>query len=141
GVKGTNVIPNGFRPESGRLGGGLINVATRPGGNIWRGNIFEFYRGDALNSTSFEANALGIRKGHLVGNNFGGAIGGPVIDDKLYFFASGEGIRVRSRENRVALVPTATLLGLATPATVAGSTGATPVFFGAFPLGPVTNGR
>jgi hypothetical protein len=141
GVQEINVITNGFRPEFGRLGGGLINVATRPGGNVWRGDLFEFYRGDALNSTSFEANALGIRKGHLVGNNFGGAIGGPVIDDKLYFFVSGEGIRVRSRENRVALVPTTTLLGLATPATVTGSTGATPLFFGAFPLGPVTTGR
>ena len=39
----------------------------------------EFYRGDALNSNSFEANALGLEKGHLVGNNFGFAIGGPII--------------------------------------------------------------
>src|SRR5262245_13460908 len=143
GVQEINVITNGFRPEFGRLGGGLVNVATRPGFNTWRGDVFEFYRGDALNSTSFEANALGIRKGHLVGNNFGGAIGGPVIDDKLYFFASGEGIRVRSRENRVALVPTTTLLGLST--TVPGTTGTTPAFFfppaGPFPLGPVTLGR
>jgi Carboxypeptidase regulatory-like domain/TonB dependent receptor-like, beta-barrel len=137
GVQEINVITNGFRPEFGRLGGGLINVATRPGGSYWRGSLFEFYRGDALNATSFEANALGIRKGHLVGNNFGGAIGGPVIDDKLYFFVSGEGIRVRSREDRVALVPDPILLGLSTPATVPGSTGATPVFFGAFPLGSV----
>src|SRR6266508_3224335 len=127
GVQEINVITNGFRPEFGRLGGGLINVATRPGGNTWRGDIFEFYRGDALNSTSFEANALGIRKGHLVGNNFGGAIGGPVIDDQLYFFTSGEGIRVRSRENRVALNPTTSLLGLS----AGGVTGATSTFFAA----------
>jgi Carboxypeptidase regulatory-like domain len=141
GVQEINVITNGFRPEFGRLGGGLINVATRSGGNTWRGDVFEFYRGDALNSGSFEANALGIRKGHLVGNNFGGAIGGPVIDDKLYSFTSGEGIRVRSRENRVALIPTTTLLGLAIPATVLGSTGTTATFINSFPLGPVTLGR
>src|SRR5262249_31786183 len=137
GVQEINVITNGFRPEFGRLGGGLINVATRPGGNTWRGDIFEFYRGDALNSTSFEANALGIRKGHLLGTNFGGAVGGPVIEDKLYFLASGEGIRVRSRENRVALVPAPAFLAL-TPL-------ATQFFFtppvGNFPLGPVTFGR
>ncbi|HZF39778.1 MAG TPA: TonB-dependent receptor, partial [Blastocatellia bacterium] len=126
GVQEINVITNGFRPEYGRLGGGLINVATRPGGNDWRGSVFEFYRGDALNSGSFEANALGIPKGHLVGNNFGFAVGGPIIDDKLYFFNSTEGITVRSHENRVALVPTATLLGASAPATGA--------FFGAFPL-------
>src|SRR5262245_31775143 len=133
GVQEINVITNGFRPEFGRIGGGLVNVATRPGFNTWRGDVFEFYRGDALNSTSFEANALGIRKGHLVGNNFGGAIGGPIIDDKLFFFASGEGIRVRSRENRVALIPTTTLLGLSAPASG--------TFINSFPLGPVTNGR
>jgi hypothetical protein len=131
GVQEINVITNGFRPEYGRLGGGLINVAIRPGGNDWRGSVFEFYRGDALNSGSFEANALGIEKGHLVGNNFGFAVGGPIIDDKLYFFNSTEGITVRSRENRVALVPNPALLA-ADPA------GASTAFFSAFPLGPVT---
>lgn len=135
GVQEINVITNGFRPEFGRLGGGLINVATRPGGNIWRGDLFEFYRGDALNSNSFENNALGITKGHLVGNNFGFAVGGPVIDDKLYFFASGEGIKVRSRQNRIALVPDPALLAASTA--ISGTT-ATADFFGAFPLGPVT---
>ena len=111
GVQEINVITNGFRPEYGRLLGGLINVASRPGGNRWRGSVFEFYRGDALSSGSFEANALGIEKGHLVGNNFGFAVGGSIIEDKLFFFNSTEGIKVRSREDRVALVPTATLLG------------------------------
>ncbi|HEY6400586.1 MAG TPA: carboxypeptidase regulatory-like domain-containing protein, partial [Blastocatellia bacterium] len=128
-IQEINVITNGFRPEFGRLGGGLINVATKPGGVDWRGSVFEFYRGDALSSNSFEANALGIEKGHLVGNNFGLSGGGPLIDDKLYFFGGGEGIIVRSRENRVALVPRPELLALTPPAT-------TQAFFGAFPLAP-----
>jgi hypothetical protein len=124
GVSEINVITNGFRPEYGRLLGGLINVATRPGGNNWRGEVFEFYRGDALNSNSFEASALGIGDNHLVGNNFGFAFGGPLVEDRLFFFNSTEFIRVRSRENRVALVPTADLL-----AASAATTGA---FFGGF---------
>jgi len=141
GVQEINVITNGFRPEFGRLGGGLVNVAIRPGGSTFRGSIFEFYRGDALNSNSFENNALGIPKGHLVGNNFGFAVGGPVVEDKFFLFATAEGIKVRSRQNRVSLVPDPTLLALSTPAFVPGSTGTTPLFFGAFPLGPVaTNG-
>ncbi len=129
GVQEINVITNGFRPEYGRLFGGLINVATRNGGNRWRGSVFEFYRGDSLNSNSFEANALGVERGHLVGNNFGFAAGGPLIDDKLYFFTSAEGVIVRSREDRVALVPSAALLAL-NPTTAA--------FFDDFTLGPVT---
>jgi hypothetical protein len=88
GVSEINVITNGFRPEYGRLLGGLINVATRPGTNNWRGEVFEFYRGDALNSNSFEANALGITGSHLVGNNFGFAFGGPIVDDRLFFFTA-----------------------------------------------------
>jgi hypothetical protein len=132
-IQGINVITNGFRPEYGRLGGGLINVAINPGGNSWRGGVYEFYRGDALSSGSFEANALGIPKGHLVGNNFGFHVGGPIIDDKLYFFNSTEGIIVRSRENRVALVPTPLLANPAvSPLTTA--------FFAPFTLGPVTTG-
>ena len=112
GVQGINVITNGFRPEYGRFGGGLINLATRQGSNDWRGSVFYFYRGDALNSNSFENNALGINHGHLVGNQPGFAVGGPIIHDKLFFFNSTEGIIVRSRENRVALVPTANLIAL-----------------------------
>jgi hypothetical protein len=132
GVQEINVITNGFRPEYGRLGGGLINVAIRPGGNSWRGSVFEFYRGDALSSGGFEANALGIPKGHLVGNNFGFAVGGPIIDDKLFFFNSTEGITVRSRENRVALVPRPELLA----GSVGGLAGPTATFINAFPLAP-----
>src|SRR5262249_10433662 len=135
GVQEINVITNGFRPEFGRLGGGLINVASRSGGSIWRGDIFEFYRADALSSNPFEPNALGIPKGHRVGNNFGFAVGGPIIDERLHFFNSTEGITVRSRQNSVALVPTPALL------TTPGVSPATGTFFGAFPLAPATTGR
>jgi len=136
GVQGINVITNGFRPEFGRLGGGLINVATKSGSNDWRGEVFYFYRGDALNSNGFDVNATG-RGGnnHLVGNQPGFAIGGPIIHDKLFFFNSTEGIIVRSRADRVAFVPNPALItaiGAAFPAST------TPAFFTAFPP-PTTN--
>src|SRR5215831_6121088 len=136
GLQGINVITNGFRPEFGRLGGGLINVATKSGSNDWRGEVFYFYRGDALNSNGFDVNATG-RGGnnHLVGNQPGFAIGGPIIHDKLFFFNSTEGIIVRSRADRVAFVPNPALItaiGAAVP------TSTTPAFFAAFPP-PTTN--
>lgn len=126
GVQEINVITNGFRPEYGRLGGGLINVASRAGGNNWRGSVFSFYRSGSFNANSFENNALGIDRPHLVGNNFGFAAGGPVIDDKLYFFATAEGLINRSTQEQVAVVPTPELLASSDPATQA--------FFGNFPL-------
>jgi Carboxypeptidase regulatory-like domain len=139
GVQGINVITNGFRPEYGRLGGGLINVGTRSGSNDWRGSVFYFYRGDALNSNDFEGNAFGRERGHLVGNQPGVAFGGPIVRDKFFFFNSTEGLIVRSREDRVTLVPT--FGTAATPGLLALSDPATQAFFTA-PAGfppPTTN--
>jgi hypothetical protein len=132
-VQGMQVITSTFRPEYGRATGGIINVATRQGGNEFHGSLFEFHRNSEFSSNGFENNALGIPRGHLVANQFGYAVGGPLMKDRLFFFNSTEGNIVRSRENRVALVPTTQLL--------AASSLATQNFFNAFPLGAATTNR
>jgi hypothetical protein len=116
GVQELNVITNGFRPEYGRFLGGLIDVASRQGTSSWHGQVYTFYRGDALASNSFDNNARGLARGHLVGNQPGYGIGGPIIKDKLTFFSSTEGIIQRSRIDRVAFIPTDALLA-ASPGT------------------------
>lgn len=133
GVEAMQVVTSSFQPEYGRAGGGIINVATRQGSNDFHGSLYEFHRNDILSTNSFENNALGIPRGHLVANQFGYSIGGRIVRDRLFFFNSTEGNIVRSRENRVALVPTAQLLALSSPATQ--------TFFNAFPLGTPINGR
>jgi hypothetical protein len=133
GIQEIQVITNGFQPEFGRASGGIINVATRAGSNDFTGSLYWFHRNRKLSSNSFENNANGIRKGNLVANQFGYAVGGRLIRDRLFFFNSSEGNLVRSRENRIALVPTPELL--------AASSGATRAFFNAFPLGTAINGR
>ncbi|HYE72323.1 MAG TPA: carboxypeptidase regulatory-like domain-containing protein, partial [Blastocatellia bacterium] len=132
-VQEIQVVTNGFMPEFGRALGGIVNVATRSGGNSWRGSLFEFHRNRELSTNSFENNALGLPKGHLVANQFGYAIGGPIVKDRLFFFNSTELIRNRSRETRYALVPTAQLL--------AASNAATQAAFAPFTLGTPINGR
>lgn len=133
GLEGFQVVTNGFRPEYGRLGGGLINVATRQGSNDLNGSVYWFHRNRALSTNSFENNAVGTRKGQLVANQFGFALGGPIMADRLYFFVNAEGNLVRSREDRHALVPTPELL--------AASAAATRTFFNAFPLSVSRTGR
>lgn len=133
GVQAMQVITDSFQPEYGRAGGGIINVATRQGSNDYHGTLYEFHRNSELSTNSFTNNAFGIPRGHLVANQFGYSIGGHLVRDKLFFFNSTEGNIVRSRENRVALVPTPQLL--------AASNAATQNFFNAFPLGTPINGR
>jgi len=133
GVQEINVITSGFRPEYGRFLGGLIDVATRQGSNDWNGQVYWFYRADGFATNNFDNNARGIPRGHLVGNQPGYGIGGPILKDRLNFFSSTEGIIQRSRVDRVTLVPTAELLAASDPATAA--------YFAAFPLATPINGR
>jgi hypothetical protein len=127
------VLTNSYLPDYGRATGGIIALATRQGGNAFHGSAFSFARNRSFSSNSFNNNANGIEKGHLVANQFGYSIGGPIRRDRLYFFNSTEGNLVRSREDRIALVPA--------PELIASSAPATQHFFNAFPLGTPINGR
>src|SRR5262249_8353274 len=65
-----------------------INMATRRGGNVFHGMLFEDHRNAALNANSWINNARGLRRPALILNDFGGNFGGPVLRDKLFFFGS-----------------------------------------------------
>lgn len=129
-VQEIQVITNTFRPEYGRAGGGIINVATRQGTNEWHGSLFEFHRNSEFSSNSFENKAWGIPQGRFVANQFGYSVGGPLRQDRVFFFNSTEANLVRSRGNQVALVPSTQLLAL--------SAANTQAFFNQFPLGTTT---
>lgn len=123
-----HVITNNYLPSYGRAVGGIISLSTRQGSNNLHGSLYEFHRNSELSSNSFENKAFGIPQGHLVANQFGYSIGGPIKRDRMFFFNSTEGNLVRSREDRLALVPAPELLAV--------SAAATRNFFGAFPVGP-----
>lgn len=127
------VITSNFSAEYGRAAGGIINVATRAGSNEFHGTVYEFYRGDALATNSYENNANLLEKGHFVRNQFGYSIGGPIVRDKLFFFNSTEWLRVRSSREQINVVPTPELLAVSAPNTQS--------FFSGFPLATPINGR
>jgi hypothetical protein len=83
-----------------------VNVTTKSGTNNFHGSAYEYYRGAALSTSSFDDNARGLRKAGFVRNQFGGAIGGPILKNKLFFFGSLEPIRVRSSRTEQFFVPT-----------------------------------
>ena len=77
----------------GRNAGGNVDVVTKSGTNNLHGAAFEFLRNDDLNANTFFSNQLGVPRGKLEQNQFGAAVGGPAIKDKVFWFASYQGTR------------------------------------------------
>ncbi|MGH9161898.1 MAG: TonB-dependent receptor domain-containing protein [Vicinamibacteraceae bacterium] len=100
---GTNVVPsidaiqefsvqqNPYSAEYARAGG-FFNIALKSGTNAFRGTAFEFLRNSTLDARDFFA----LERQPLKRNQFGGNLGGPLIKDKVFFFASYEGSRERA---------------------------------------------
>jgi hypothetical protein len=65
-----------------------VNFVTRRGGNDYHGRVFDDFRNTALNANSWYNNATGQPRNPIILNDFGGGIGGKIIKDKLFFFAS-----------------------------------------------------
>lgn len=85
-----------YDASQGRNAGGNVEAITKSGGSQYHGNIYEFLRNDALNANDFFLNAAGRPRPVLTRNQFGGTIGGPVVREKAFFFASYQGTRERN---------------------------------------------
>jgi hypothetical protein len=98
---------NSYGAEFGQAGGAQINIVTRGGTNEFHGNLFYAGRRDSLNSKSYFLEQAGKDKEKLKRNDFGWTFGGPIVKDKLHFFASQEWNRELRGTVRTAFVPTA----------------------------------
>jgi outer membrane receptor protein involved in Fe transport len=88
-----SVLTSNYSAEYGKTSGGVVNAITRSGTNAFHGSAYEFLRNSALDAANFFENAGGIKKASFRKNQFGGAIGGPIIKSRTFFFADYEGIR------------------------------------------------
>jgi len=96
------ILTNNADAEYGNYTGGLINVVTKQGTNQFHGDAFEFVRNPHLDSRNFFSPSLAT----LHQNIFGGTGGGPVIHDKLFFFADYQGTRlVQGEDSGLIAVP------------------------------------
>jgi Carboxypeptidase regulatory-like domain len=95
--------------DQGRSAGSQINLVTKSGTNNWHGAAFEFYRGTLFEANDFFSNSAGVPRTPLVRNTFGGALGGPIKKDKVFFFYSYEGRRDATAQPEVRVVPLASL--------------------------------
>jgi hypothetical protein len=100
------VLTQTFNAEYGRNGGGVIEVATKSGTNDFHGSLFELHRDAALDARNY-FDLGNARIPAFVRNQFGAGIGGPLVHDRTFFFASYEGFREVQASTAIATVPDA----------------------------------
>jgi hypothetical protein len=88
-VQEFEVLSSGYSAEYGRASGGVINTVTRSGGNDLHGTGYWFFRNQDFNARDRYASFVPEETRH----QFGGSVGGAIIQDKLFYFFNGEGVR------------------------------------------------
>jgi hypothetical protein len=96
-----------FGAEYGRNSGSVVNIITRSGTNHFHGSAFEFLRNDALDARNY-FNREPAQKSAFRNNQFGASLGGPIVEDRTFFFGAYEGQRERVTSDFSLLVPTPT---------------------------------
>ncbi|MFN9456076.1 MAG: TonB-dependent receptor plug domain-containing protein, partial [Acidobacteriota bacterium] len=116
GIKEVSLISNNFSAEYGRNGSSQYQILTKSGTNEFHGRLFEFFRNDKLNARDY-FDRTG-RAPTLRDNQWGAAIGGRIIRDKLFYFGTYEQQKIRGAGGtRVAVVPNnAQVAGITNPA-------------------------
>ncbi|HXJ96095.1 MAG TPA: TonB-dependent receptor [Terriglobia bacterium] len=97
------VATNSYSAEYGRSAAGQVNVITRQGTNDFHGAVYEYLRNRVFDARNFFDPA---QKPKLVRNQFGFAVGGPIVRSKTYFFGSTDFLRDREGLSQLATVPT-----------------------------------
>ena len=101
------VVTNNNSAEYGYRMGGKVIVSTKSGTNELHGSLYEFLRNEKFDGTNFFANRSGSKKPTLRQNQFGGTIGGPVLKNKMFYFFSYQGTRIRRGRSFTSTVPSA----------------------------------
>ena len=101
-----------FSAEFGRSGAAVLNATIKSGTNSWHGTGWEFFRNDKLDAADYFERTVAsdgsttTRKGQLNLNQFGVAVGGPVLKNKIFIFGDYEGLRRRQGAPHTGTVPT-----------------------------------
>ena len=123
-VEQVSVETNNYSAELGNVTGAVVNMVIKSGTNQIRGNGFYYWRDNQLAATPWATNRAGGEKSDYSRDIFGGTLGGPLMRNKLFFFADYQGGRQETppTSSFVTVVPDAwrqgdlsSLLSRATP--------------------------
>lgn len=108
-VAQASVVQNAYTTQYGRQAGAVETYVTKSGANRVHGLLNYTYNSDGLNANDFFNNLVGTPRQKAVSNQYAAQIGGPILRDKLFFFADTEGIRYTQPSASFVNFPTAAL--------------------------------
>jgi hypothetical protein len=114
-VQEFRVTTSNYNADEGRSSGAQVVLVTKSGTNSFHGVVYEYNRNAATSANDYFLKLAQLQAGQpnkpeaLVRNNFGGALGGPIKKDRLFFFINYEGERLSDQQSVVRVVPSAAL--------------------------------
>ncbi len=87
-IQEMEILTSGYDAEFGEAAGTVVNIVTRSGSNVFHGRVFASYRDDSL----AESPAGASESGELERYELGFALGGPIVRDRLWFFAAAQAV-------------------------------------------------
>lgn len=108
GVEEMQIYTGKYNAEFGFSGSAVVNIITKSGGNDLHGAAFEFLRNDATDARNYFA--AGLSTPPFRRNQFGGALGGPILKNKLFFFADYQGTLLKTSTPNFTSAPTAKMM-------------------------------
>src|SRR5882724_8162504 len=105
------VTTTNYGADAGRSSGAQVSMVTKSGTNNFPGSLYEYLRNTFTSANDYFVKSAEFQSGEpntplkLIRNIFGGSVGGPVLKNRLYFFANFEAARQREEESDVRIVP------------------------------------
>ncbi len=90
GIREFSVVTNRYTAESGRTVAAIVNVVTKSGTDSFDGSVFGLFQNSTFNKQDHFSKQAGQPKPVFKRYHFGGSAGGPIVQQKLFFFAAYE---------------------------------------------------
>jgi hypothetical protein len=120
------VITNGANAEYGRAAGGILDISLKSGTNEVHGVLFEILQNTVLDANRWENNLAGAPRNPFKQNQFGAAVGFPIIKNKLFMFGDYQGTRISTAGGSVQNLGYSGFYTIPTPAMINGDFSAIP---------------
>ena len=106
-----NLVNNGLAAEWSRTSGAVVNLVLKSGTNAFHGDVYAFNRNSYFNATNpftrRDPNGAAFLSPRVNYNDFGGTLGGPILKNRTFFFASWETSFLHENKNQIYTIPTA----------------------------------